>query len=109
MYQFEKPRINPDQIPGRKDLLDYFKRKQIEKYLEIFPKTVNFAFFKTMSEDDFQEYGISDDNDMQILIDAVAQAQAEEDAEEEAEVLSKMLLFFIFYYSYLHFMSNFLC
>ncbi|XP_057299989.1 microtubule-associated serine/threonine-protein kinase 2-like isoform X2 [Hydractinia symbiolongicarpus] len=87
MYQFEKPRINPDQIPGRKDLLDYFKRKQIEKYLEIFPKTVNFAFFKTMSEDDFQEYGISDDNDMQILLDAVAQAQAEEDAEEEAELL----------------------
>ena len=70
-------------IPGRKDLVDFFCRKGIDKYLEIFPKTVNFAYFKTMDGDDFEEYGISNREDMDILLNAVKQAQDEEDAEEE--------------------------
>ena len=82
MYKFKKPRINPDTIPGRKDLVDFFKRKKIEQYLEIFPKTVNFAYFKTMNEDDFTEYGISSKTDMKVLTDALQQAQLEEEAED---------------------------
>ena len=85
LYTFERPEINPNEIPGRKDLVDYFNRKDIMKYLEIFPKTVNFAFFKTMGEDDFMEYGISKESDMTILMDAVTQAQEEEDAEQNDE------------------------
>ncbi|XP_066936599.1 microtubule-associated serine/threonine-protein kinase 3-like isoform X2 [Clytia hemisphaerica] len=82
-YNFEKPKITSDMIPGRKDLVDFFCRKGIDKYLEIFPKTVNFAYFKTMDGDDFEEYGISNREDMDILVSAVKQAQDEEDAEEE--------------------------
>ena len=70
-------------IPGRKDLVDFFKRKGIEKYLEIFPKTVNFAYFKTMDSDDFEDYGISKTEDMDILVNAVQQAVDEEEAEEQ--------------------------
>ena len=87
-YKFEKPRFNPNQIPGRKDLIEYFNRKHITRYFEMFPKTVNFAFFKTMGEDDFQEYGISPDSvDMQIMLDAVRQAQEEEEAEDEQVII----------------------
>ncbi len=80
-FNLEKPKIDPNEIPGRKDLVEFFERKKLSKYLEVFPKTVNFDFFKTMSEDDFTEYGVTKDEDMEILLDAVKQAQDEEDSE----------------------------
>eukprot|EP00794_Sanderia_malayensis_P007823 gene7823-8672_t len=82
-FKLEKPKINPDDIPGRKDLVEFFERKNLNKYLDVFPKTVNFDFFKTMSEDDFTEYGVSTDEDIEVLLDAVKQAQDEEDRELE--------------------------
>lgn len=84
-YRFEKPKINPDEIPGRKDLVQFFIQNNIVKYLEIFPKTVNFAFFKTMCEDDFGEYGINKEDDMKILLAAVDKAVDEEEAEDEEQ------------------------
>lgn len=72
-------------IPGRKDLVEFFHRQNISKYLEIFPKTVNFAYFKTMDADDFQDYGISLEEDMEILLNAVNQACKEEDEEEDGD------------------------
>lgn len=85
LYKFEKPKITPDMIPGRKDLVEFFQRKGISKYLEIFPKTTNFAYFKTMDTDDFEGYGISLQDDMNVLLNAVQQACDEEDEEEERE------------------------
>lgn len=82
VYNFEKINRNMDQIPGRQDLVSFFERNNISKYLEIFPKTVNFAYFKTMSEDDFNEYGVSNENDMKVLINAVEKAVSEEDQDE---------------------------
>ena len=82
VYNFEKLNRNADQVPGRQDLVSFFERMEISKYLEIFPKTVNFAYFKTMSEEDFNEYGITNDNDMKILINAVEKAVLEEEQEE---------------------------
>ena len=83
-FKFEKPKINPDEIPGRRDLVEFFKRKSMEMYLEMFPKTVSFPFFKTMGEDDFTEYGVATDSvDMQILLDAVRQAVQEEEDEDK--------------------------
>ncbi len=82
-FKLEKPKIDPKDIPGRRDLVDFFTRNEISKYLEIFPLTVNFDFFKTMSEDDFMEYGVTKDEDIQVLVAAVKQAQDEEDNEEQ--------------------------
>ena len=88
MYRFEKPEINPDDIPGRKDFINFLKENKLTKYLEAFPETVNFGYFKTMGEDDFiTECGISDENDIEILLNAVHQAQEEEEeAEEQSQV-----------------------
>ena len=79
---FEKPNITADMIPGRNDLVEFFHQKNIIQYLEIFPKTVNFAYFKTMDSDDFEEYGITNPEDMTILLNAVKQAVDEEEAED---------------------------
>ena len=83
LLHFEKPNITADMIPGRNDLVEFFHRKNIHQYLEIFPKTVNFAYFKTMDSDDFEEYGISNHDDMNMLLNAVKQAVEEEEAEDE--------------------------
>ena len=82
-FKLEKPKIDPNAIPGRKDFIDFFERKAMTEYIEVFPLTVNFDFFKTMNEDDFMEYGVSKTEDIQVLLDAVKQAQDEEDNEEE--------------------------
>ena len=82
-FKLEKPKINPDAIPGRKDLLEFFNRKGLAKFIEVFPLTVNFDFFKTMGEDDFIEYGVTKEEDLQTLLDAVKQAQDEEDNETD--------------------------
>ena len=82
LHDFEKPNITADMIPGRNDLVEFFDRKGIHQYLEIFPKTVNFAYFKTMDSDDFEDYGITNLEDMNILLNAVKQAVEEEEAED---------------------------
>lgn len=93
-YIFQKPKINPDHIPGRKDLIQFFNRKKLQQYVEMFPKTVNFAFFKTMGEDDFSEYGIlPESNDMQVLLKAVNDAQLEEEAEDQKVIIYYVILF----------------
>ena len=89
-FKLEKPKIDPNAIPGRKDLLEFFHRKCLSKFIEVFPKTVNFDYFKTMGEDDFVEYGITKEEDIQILLDAVKQAQDEEDNEQDG-VSSEMI------------------
>ena len=94
MYRFEKPEINPDDIPGRKDFINFFKENDLTKYLKAFPETVNFGYFKTMGEDDFiTECGITDENDIEILLNAVHQAQEEEEeeAEEQSQVNNRSL------------------
>ena len=82
-FKLEKPKIDPDDIPGRKDLLDFFNRNGLSKFIEVFPRNVNFGFFKTMGEDDFTEYGVTNEADLQTLLDAVKQAQDEEDNETD--------------------------
>ena len=82
-FKLERPKIDPNEIPGRKELLEFFSRKNLSKFIEVFPLTVSFDFFKTMGEDDFNEYGICDEEDVKILLDAVKQAQDEEDNETE--------------------------
>ena len=82
-FKLERPKIDPDAIPGRKDLLEFFNRKELSKYIEVFPLTVNFDYFKTMGEDDFLEYGVTKEEDLQTLLDAVKQAQDEEDNETD--------------------------
>ena len=85
-FKFEKPKINPEEIPGRRELVQFFKDKNIEMYLEMFPKNVDFGFFKTMDEDDFTEYGVPTDSPaMRVLVDAVKIAVEEEEAEEAKE------------------------
>ena len=83
-FKFEKPKINPDEIPGRRDLVEFFKKNGMEMYLEMFPKTVSFPYFKTMGEDDFIEYGVAtESDDMLKLLDAVRQAVQEEEDEDQ--------------------------
>ena len=81
-FQFEKPQINPDDIPGRRELVDFFKRQSLNKYLECFPKSFALPYFRTMSEDDFMEYGIVEDSDIQLLLEAVNKAQLEYESQE---------------------------
>lgn len=87
-FKLEKPKIDPNEIPGRKDLLAFFNREGLSKFIEVFPLTVNFDFFKTMGEDDFVEYGVTKEEDLQTLLSAVKQAQDEEDNETDEVSLS---------------------
>lgn len=82
-FKLEKPKIDPSAIPGRKDLLNFFNREGLSKFIEVFPLTVNFDFFKTMGEEDFIEYGVTKEGDLHMLLSAVKQAQEEEDNETD--------------------------
>ena len=84
-FILEKPKIDPNRIPGRKDLVEFFDRQGLNRYLNRFPETVNFGYFKTMSDDDFMEYGITEDEDIQILLEAVNKACKEEEESEAYE------------------------
>ena len=97
LHNFEKPNITADMIPGRNDLVEFFDRKGIHQYLEIFPKTVNFAYFKTMDSDDFEDYGITNLEDMNILLNAVKQAVEEEEAEDAKNQSSNNDVRFFFF------------
>lgn len=102
LHNFEKPNITADMIPGRNDLVEFFQRKGIHQYLEIFPKTVNFAYFKTMDSDDFEDYGITNQEDMNILLNAVKQAVEEEEAEDEKNQSSNNDVRFFYFHAILH-------